>query len=274
MTMTIAQSDTTAQLEDIAQRIAWNMTQIGMRLIEAGDLLLDARAICPHGQWSSFLASAQISESTARNLMNVAQRFKSATVTGYQAAALYALARPSVDEGAREIAETVIAGRDAQMTRREAQAIARAPEPVRQRYAAGALSLTQVEGLTAAMQTVTRPALRALVETQVSDPEVVPYLAQMPDDEITVIAATGYLQGTEVIPADRLTVRDIARHEEDRQREAVLQQQATIWRDVVVQRKATVVACDGSEITLQLSGLDCLAAGDTVRVTIERRAQN
>jgi protein gp37 len=69
--------------------------------VEAGVLLLDAKAMLTHGEWLPWLREyVQISESSAVRLMQVGRRFKSAKLTDLpiELSALYLLAAPSTPE--------------------------------------------------------------------------------------------------------------------------------------------------------------------------------
>jgi Protein of unknown function (DUF3102) len=73
---------------------------IGRRsYIDIGRELLAARELAQHGTWRTFLQRCGMSESTARNYMNVAERFadKSTTVALLPPAALYAMSAPNAD---------------------------------------------------------------------------------------------------------------------------------------------------------------------------------
>lgn len=262
-------------IKDSRREIEQAVEKVGREVVRIGEWLLESKSLVPHGQWETWvLGNVGISLTTARNYMNVAQRFKSATLAGYQQAALYILAAPSTPAPARDAAAQLAAGRGADdpVTSREAKVLKAAPDAIRQRYVDGNLTLNAVEGLMQVLRQPLKDRTRRLVETgQVSDPEVAVALDHVDDEELEVIEHTGAIQGDESIPLRLATARDLQRVEADRRRETIRQQQAQQRVTVCLGRKADVVAVDGDRVTIAMPGLgDDLPAGAVVYVTIER----
>lgn len=265
-------ADRTTRLQTIAGDIRWRLTSIGEHVIAIGGLLSAARMTAGYGEWSVWLADLGISETTARNWMNVARNFESATAEAYQRAALYALAAPSVSDEVREAAEQIVARRDAQITMREAKLLKAAPEGVRNQFASGKLSLEVAEGLVESLAQPVKPRVRQMVERgQITDPAVVPMLDQLDDDTLEVAEASGTLDGE--MPLSQLRAADLVRHEDEQRREKQRQQQAEKWQTVCFAHKAHVVSSD-DHLVLDMRGLVAdVGEGEIVRVTIERRVQ-
>jgi hypothetical protein len=263
----------TDQLDTIAGDIRWRLASIGEHVIAIGQLLSAARMTADYGQWSVWLADLGISETTARNWMNVARNFELATAEAYQRAALYALAAPSVTDEVREAAEQIVASRDAQITLREAKLLKVAPDGVRNQFASGKLSLEAAEGLVESLKQPVKPQVRQMVERgQITDPAVVPMLDQLDDDTLEVAEASGTVDGE--TPLVQLRAADLVRYEDEQRREKQRQQRATTRVTVCMNHKADVVAVDGDRVTLDVSGLgDRLPAGVVVYVTIERKIE-
>lgn len=261
-------------MDTLAQDIRSRLTRIGEDIIGIGQALLQARKVCPRGHWSAWLGELGLPESTARNYMNVAMRFQSATVAGYQQAALYILAAPTTPAPARDAAEQLVADRgpDHPVTSREARVLKDAPDAVRTRYVGGDLSLTQAEGLVQSLRQPLKPVVRQMVEAgRVSDPAVVVMLDRLPDEELEVVAVTGAVHGEASVPLPEVTARDLQRIEEERRREEQRRKQAEQRVTVCLGRKADVVAVDGDCVTIQMSGLaGALTEGDVIFVTIEK----
>jgi hypothetical protein len=86
----------TSEIKTLMRRAAQDIVEIGERLIEV-------KARLPHGQFGVWLkAEFEWSDRTAQNFMQVAARFKSATVADFSARALYLLAAPSTPDEARD----------------------------------------------------------------------------------------------------------------------------------------------------------------------------
>jgi hypothetical protein len=93
----------TGEIKDRVRRSQQDMIEIGERLIEVKGRLA-------HGHFGKWLETEFAwTDQTARNLMNVAEAFKSKTVLDLpiDRKALYALAAPSVPEAAREEAKAL-----------------------------------------------------------------------------------------------------------------------------------------------------------------------
>jgi len=93
---------------------AAKIISIGRRaIVEIGRELLAAREVAEHGTWGPFLERCGIEERTARNYMNVAERFgdKPEIISALPPTALYAMAAPSADPAlVGEIVEEVRTG--------------------------------------------------------------------------------------------------------------------------------------------------------------------
>jgi hypothetical protein len=99
---------TVQQLDKLRESIIAHVGHIQESIVRVGDALLQARKLVKHGEWGTWLhANFLWSEKTARNYMNVAEAFKTETVSDLNkidSSVLYMLASPRVPEAAREVA--------------------------------------------------------------------------------------------------------------------------------------------------------------------------
>jgi hypothetical protein len=135
----VALADTTASdqlsaLSDLACEIRALVRVTGIAIIEIGQKLIAAKAQVQHGEWLSWLdCEFDWSEQTARRFMQVAEAFKSLTVSDLNgltidASALYKLASAKVPEDVR--GRAIEAAKDGtHITKDYARRLIEAPKP-------------------------------------------------------------------------------------------------------------------------------------------------
>lgn len=92
-------------LKDRAQQIRGRVALASQQIVEMGEMLIEAKSRLPHGQFGGWVrAEFDWTDRTARQMMNVAEKFKSENFSDLQIApsALYLLAAPSTPTEVRE----------------------------------------------------------------------------------------------------------------------------------------------------------------------------
>lgn len=229
------------------------------------------------GNWLKALQCIGIKERAAQYYLSVYERFPALppeVASRISPSAAYILSAAKVDEGTRQQA-AAIAGNGVTVDEPLAKFLRDAPAPLVARFQAQTLTKSQALGLQKALRgKKIKPRVRKLAEETLTDPDVVPLLDAMPDEDVEVIAATGYLQGMTVIPASTLTARDIQRHQEDVRKQAWLEghlakREARLVCELAPAAVAGVVV--NGFVTLKLGDAAAgLMKGDKVYVTIER----
>lgn len=269
-------SEAAAQVNEQVAYIRQHMVLTIVAAREIGERLSLVKKTVGKGHWLKTLECIGIKERAAQYYLSLYRRFPilpPEVAARISLSAAYILSSTQVDDGTRVTAAT-IAGDGIEVDEATARFLRDAPAPLVERFKAQAVTKAQALGLQKALRKPLKPAVRKLAETTLTDADVVPLLDRMPDEDVEVIAATGYLQGMNVIPADKLTARDILRHEED---ERKAKRQADLLekrqqRLVCELQSATVAGLVVNGILILKIGevADSLLMGDKVYVTIER----
>lgn len=264
------------RLQSIADDTRQRMAAIGEHMVTIGSNLIEAKSLLPRGAWLPWLDTEfGMSARTAQYLMRVARVWgeKNANLAYFTRSALYELSSRDVDEDARAAAAQ-LAAQGQKVNARTAAILTCESEEIKARFARREITIEQAEGLLRVLPRIRSPLVRRLAETRITDPEVVETLDALDADTVEVIAATGHLQSGEVIPAEKLTARDLERHAQDEAREAMLAKIAATRRTICYSKAAFVTGLDpeNGTVTLKIGDLvNELGEGEQVYLTIETR---
>lgn len=264
--------ETASEVQHLAMQIRAQAQITLHTVVLMGVNLTRIKEVLGHGCFGDWLqCEFGWATATAENYMNVARVFgdKIPTVGNLERinlAGLYILATRRVNSDVQADAIKLLIGGE-NLTVAASEALRDAPALLRARYVNREITQAAFVGLHSAAQAAVSPAVKKLALERITDPEVVPMLDALPEDEIQVIALTGYLQGTHVIPVEKLTIRDVQAAESNRlfeERRAMIEAKLDSFTTTV-----PIVDIDPLKCTVTFQ----LRASDIVRLGIGKRYQ-
>ncbi len=237
----------TQELHDLEVKAADYIYQMGVRLIEVKEGL-------EHGDWLNWLsANFAMSPSTAENWMRVARKFQPEFLRTNKIppGVLYLLASPSAPESSvSAVIDQIQSG--VNISKEAAAALIDAakyidqyaPDIIKEKVAAGALSLLDAAQLMRSCENISQRVQNIVFRHGVKDPQVIQFLAFLEKEDkalLDEIEATGYLQGSddEPVKLSEANVRDcqalLGEHRfEDHVRDDIVKSEPVLDADFVI----------------------------------------